>query len=304
MGIYKIINKKLKYVEETNFKLEKEIQRMCEDNLEELFGLKVVKSEFVIQNFRIDTLAFNPKIKSFVVLEYKKDKNFSVIDQGYAYLSLILNNKADFVLAYNESTDEILKKDDIDWSQTKVIFVSPLFTVYQKQSISFKDLPIELWEMKKYKNNIVSINQIESLGANATINTLSGKNKKIDSVSKGIKVYTEGEHLSVAKDNILELYEKLKITILSLGNNIKIKPTKKYIGFISRTNFVDVCVQKKSLKIWLNLKKGELDDTKRLAIDVSQKGHWGNGDYEIQIDNDENLDYLMGLIKQLFMKSS
>ena len=36
--------------------------------------------------------------KSFVIIEYKIDQSFSVIDQGYAYLGILLNNKAEFTL--------------------------------------------------------------------------------------------------------------------------------------------------------------------------------------------------------------
>src|SRR3990167_4831082 len=160
MAIYSIKNRKLSFIEETNFKLEKDIQEICEENLNQLFGLQIVKSQFVFQNFRIDTLAFDPKSKSFIVIEYKKDKNFSVIDQGYAYLSLLLNNKADFILEYNENCKASLKRDDIEWSQTRVIFIAQTFTQYQIQSINFKDLPIELWEIKKYSNETISFSQI------------------------------------------------------------------------------------------------------------------------------------------------
>jgi len=79
------------------------LQKICDDNLETLFRLKLVKSQFAIENFRIDTLAFDEETKAFVVIEYKKGENFSVIDQGYTYLSLVLNNKAECVLAYQEA---------------------------------------------------------------------------------------------------------------------------------------------------------------------------------------------------------
>ncbi|GIX43580.1 MAG: hypothetical protein KatS3mg129_3313 [Leptospiraceae bacterium] len=111
---------------------------------------------------RIDTLAFDNETKSFVIIEYKKDKNFSVIDQGYAYLALLLNNKADFILEYNECKNESLKKENVDWSQSRVIFISPQFTKYQKQAINFKDLSIELWEVRKYENNTILFNQLKS----------------------------------------------------------------------------------------------------------------------------------------------
>ena len=80
MAIYSI-DGKLILISEIDFVLEKDIQNICENNIRELFGLEIVKSEFAIKNFRIDTLAFDSKSKSFVIIEYKKDKNFSIIDQ-------------------------------------------------------------------------------------------------------------------------------------------------------------------------------------------------------------------------------
>jgi predicted transport protein len=103
------------------FRLEKEIQVLVEKKLMMLLNLAFIRSEFSLNNFRIDTLAFDKETKSFVIIEYKRDKNFSVIDQGYAYLSLMLNNKADFILEFNESQQTILKRTDVYWSQSKVI---------------------------------------------------------------------------------------------------------------------------------------------------------------------------------------
>ena len=76
------------------------------------------------------------------------------------------------------------------------------------------------------------------------------------------------------------------------------KVKKKYIAFVDGKNIVDVHCQKKSLKLWINVRKGELDDPKGIARDVSETGHWGNGDYEVQISDDHNLEYLMSLVKQ------
>lgn len=101
MSTYKINNEQLTLIKEMPFKLEKEIQNIVERNLQTLLGLDFIKTEFSIGSFRIDSLAFDSEKKSFVIIEYKRDKNFSVIDQGYAYLSLMLNNKAEFILEYN-----------------------------------------------------------------------------------------------------------------------------------------------------------------------------------------------------------
>jgi len=301
MAIYKI-EKKLEYIKEKPFKLEKEIQDLTEDNLKVILGLDFVKSEFALNNFRIDTLAFDKEANAFVIIEYKRDKNFSVIDQGYAYLSLMLNNKADFILEFNENLDKTLKRKDVDWSQSRVLFVSPAFTNYQREAINFKDLPIELWEVKRFENNTVSYEQIQKAGAQESIKTISKSDQTIDNVAKEIKVYSEQEHLENVNDEIIELYEKFKSAIQNL-DNLEIKPKKKYIAFVSGRNVIDILPQKKALKMWINMSKGELDDSKNITRDVSTTGHWGNGDYEIQTNNDEDLEYILSLIKQSIKKN-
>ena len=115
MAIFNIQSSKLAPIREKDLILEKEVQKLTEENLGTVFGLQSVRSEYALGDFRIDTLAFNKEAMAFVIIEYKRDKSFSVIDQGYAYLSLMLNNKADFILEYNENLKANLKKDDVDW---------------------------------------------------------------------------------------------------------------------------------------------------------------------------------------------
>src|SRR5690606_21858704 len=119
---------------ENPFKLEKEMHKLFEANLGILTGLRLVKSEFAIKGQRFDTLAYDVDSKSFVIIEFKRERNFSVVDQGVSYLNLMLENKAEFIVEYNESQQQNLKRSDVDWSQSKVIFVSPSFTDFQKQA--------------------------------------------------------------------------------------------------------------------------------------------------------------------------
>jgi predicted transport protein len=303
MALFKIENnERLENIKEQPFKLEKDIQSLTEKNLKSIFGLDFVKSEFNLNNFRIDTLAFDKDAGTFVIIEYKRDKNFSVIDQGYAYLSLMLNNKADFILEFNENSKETLKRNDVDWSQSRVIFISPSFTTYQKEAINFKDLPIELWEIRRYDNQTVNYNQIKTSGAQESVKTISRQDEAIEKVTKEIKVYTEDEHLEKGTEETKELYETLRSAILNL-DELELKPKKKYIAFVSGSNVVDIHIQKNALKMWLNMQQGELDDPKELARDVSSVGHWGNGDYEIVMRTDEEMEYILSLIKQSMKKN-
>lgn len=79
MPLYRI-GQQLEHVKETSFKFEREIQRLTEQNLRTLLRLNFIRSEFSLNSFRIDTLAFDPEVRTFVIIEYKRDKTFSVID--------------------------------------------------------------------------------------------------------------------------------------------------------------------------------------------------------------------------------
>jgi predicted transport protein len=299
MALYINQTGKLKEVKEKPFKLEKDIQKVFEANLSGIMGLELVKSEFTIKNKRIDTLAYDTQACAFIIIEYKRDKNISVVDQGFTYLSLMLENKADFIVEYNESLKRNLKREDVDWSQTRVAFVSTNFTDNQVQATNFKDIAIELWEVKQFENDTIIINPIKKSNAAESIKPLTQNKEALKKVTEEIKVYTEEEHLSKFSEAIAELYEKFRQGILQLADEIEIKPKKMEIGFRRDSKvFTDICILKNSLKIWINLKKGKLDDPKHLAEDVSEKGHWGNGDYQIQVDTDKDLEYITSLIKQ------
>lgn len=301
MQLYHQQKSTLSGLKEKPFKLEKDIQRLFESNIEQITNFKFVKSEFSLKNVRFDTLAFDEESRSFVIIEYKRDRNYSVVDQGISYLNLMLEYKADFIVEYNESCNKSLKRDDVDWSQSKVIFVAPSFTSFQKQSSNFKDIPIELWEIKQFENDIIVINPIKKSQSAPSIKQVqsSKDESKISKVVDEIKVYTEEEHLSGKSDEIKELYDTFKTAILNLSTDIEIEPKKMYIAFKKGKNIVDIRIQYKNLIIWLNMKKGELNDSKKLTIDASSKGHYGNGDYELHVSNTDNLEYIMSLVKQV-----
>ena len=299
MTIYKHSNGLLEEVQEKPFKLERDIQTVFEQNLQEVMALTLVRSEFTIKNRRIDTLAFDEATKAFVIVEDKRDRNISVIDQGFTYLGLMLENKADFIVEYNEQLKMNLKRDQVDWSQTRVVFVSPSFTEFQVEATNFKDIAIELWEIKQYGNGTVAINQLKKTKSAESIKPLAKKSKELQQVVDEIQVYTEDQLLATTTPEMAELYEKFKNTILNLASDLEVKPLKYYIAFKRHSNLVDIEIQKKSLKIFLNARWGTLDDSKQIARDVSAIGHSGNGDYQIQVDSDADLEYIMSLVKQV-----
>ena len=308
MDLYLNNKGKLELVNSKSFKLEKEIQNIIENNCEEVFNLQFVKSEFTIQNYRIDTLCFNEEDKSFVIIEYKKGNSYSVMDQGFTYLAKMLNNKSDFVLEYNESTNSNLKRDDVDWASSRIIFISPSFNSFQTDSTNFKDAPFELWEIKQFDRNIISLNQVLS-NSKESIKSIKTIKKIESNVLDEIKVYDEESLLDKTSDTVKEVYYSLKEKV-SYWEDVIFRPAKSYITINKG----------KKILMYLNIRKShinihimrrvnfhgdvkdmpvvfELDDPKKLfefQSDLRRER------YSFDLKDDNNIDYLISLIKQKY----
>ncbi|OQC16577.1 MAG: hypothetical protein BWX72_00554 [Firmicutes bacterium ADurb.Bin080] len=98
------------------------------------------------------------------------------------------------------------------------------------------------------------------------------------------------------------LFEKLRKELLSLDPEISEEYLKLYIAYKLETNVVDVVPQKDKLKLFINIKFNELNDPKELCRDVSQTGHWGNGDVELILSSEEDIAYVINLVRQAIEK--
>ena len=271
MPIFKINEKSLIPLKIIAFSREKEIQNTTEQNIEVIFGLKFVCSEFSIGNFRLDTIGFDEDTKSFVIIEYKRDLNFSIVDQGFAYLSVMLNRKADFALMYNEKMNSSCRKDYFDWSQSKVYFISPSFTPYQIEATNYKDLPIELWEVHLYSNETIRYNKIKSQRTTANWKTFSKNYKSIEKVAKEIKVFTEDALLNGIENEIREAYMMIKNIIYQVNSDVEEKIKKTMVCFYSGgKGLVWVRPTKKRIILWL--RKGKYRDRNGKVVSEG----WGN----------------------------
>lgn len=285
-------NRELK---QKDFKNEKEVQTFFENNIENVLGYKFIDTEFVVGDFRIDSLAFDEETKSFRIIEYKNVKNHSLVDQGYTYLKLMLERKADFVLQYNIKTKSSLTIQDIDWSQSRIIFVSPIYTSYQLNATDLKNIPVDLIKITRYEDDIIEIDFIKKTST-VKVQEINMELSKND-VNKEVVVYTEEDHLAKVSENIKRLYEELKNRILEL-DDIDVEAKKLYIAFKGSKNIIDVEFNKNKIKIYINMKKGTLNDPLNITKDISSIGHWGNGDYCIIMDKKDDIDNIIPLVKQ------
>jgi len=314
MDLYNLKNKKLTQVESKPFNLEKDIQTIIEENTQELFNLQFVTTEFSIGDFRLDSLCFDEENKSFVIIEYKKHKSYSVIDQGYSYLSLMLNNKSDFILEYNENNKDSLKRDDVDWSQSRIIFISPSFNTYQKNSVNFKDVPFELWEIKRFSNNVISLNQHLPSSKESIQNIEGNKNSVIKNVGKEVKVLDEEDTMNGKKvtKEIRGVYYNLKDRVNS-WDDLNVNCKQNYISFKNnKKSFVSLNFRQKYIRVHiLSLIKTKWDGTKEktkkkpfiLDDPKNMFSIWENiykKLYSFDLKDSKDLDYFVLMIKQKY----
>ena len=115
--------------------------------------------------------------------------------------------------------------------------------------------------------------------------------------------YSELDHFVKPSGSVTELYNKLKESILSFGSDVKLLPHKHYIAFKRFTNFTSLKLQKNRIKLWISIDKDKLSDPKRIARDVTGVGHHGTGEYQVIFDSKEDIEYLIGLIKQAYLNN-
>ncbi len=303
MSLFRINGKKLTPVRElgfdSHFKKEKELQNFTENNLQELFGLEFIATEFNIESFWLDSLAFDPSINSFVIIEYKKVENFSLMDQGQTYLNLVLDHKADVLLEYITRTGKTLDKKSVDWGQTRVMFIGPKFNTYQKRALS-SSLPFELWEVGIYEGGLIEYDQINPVGGDKKAEkkavTLSG------SASKEIKVYSVDDHLKNADERIKEIFQILREQILLLDTDIKEKPVSWYIGYqLKGYNIASVQIYSKD-KIMINVAVDKPNDPeKRLKEAPKSWQGWSKIPfYRFELTDEKDISYIMKVIAQSY----
>ena len=115
--------------------------------------------------------------------------------------------------------------------------------------------------------------------------------------------YTIDDHKHLAEAGAARtLFDAFRKQVLALNPCVTEEFLKLYVAYKAETNFVDVVPQAKRLRLTLNLRFHELQDPRGLARDVTNKGRWGNGDVEVNLNELKELPYALGLVRQALEK--
>ena len=307
--LYKEENGAITLMSQEAFDLEKDLQKKKNKNMYELTGYRFLETEFTVGSYRMDSVAFNDETDSFVIVEYKRGKNESLVDQGYAYLKTLLDRKAEFVLLYNEKMGASKLKKDFDWSQTKIAFVSPAFTKNQKDATAFNGMAFELYEVKRYHNSIYSVVQIEQEKVTKSEfenQVIPASNSTVSVVSKELVEYDLDFLFSESQCNdfVRESYEEVKSRILDVYPELKESFRKNYCSLKMDNihNLVAFWLKKDWIEVVFSARIGELKDPDGVIYDIANR-KWSAAQYAMKIKPGTDLDIVVELVKQCYKLS-
>ena len=151
MALFKINNLKVKKITTKELDLEKNLQALFENNLEEVLNISFLAHEYSTSfGGRIDTLGID-KSGAPCIIEYKKNQNDNVINQGLSYLRWLLDHKADFeILCRNKGIVY-----DVDWNSPRVICIAESYNKFDLDTVDILPINIELLKYRLYEDNIL-----------------------------------------------------------------------------------------------------------------------------------------------------
>jgi len=292
MPIFKEKDGKLKKLKASAFDKEKSLQSLVEENLYEVLDMHFLASEYATTfGGRIDTLAVDTN-GAPVIIEYKKNRNHNVINQGLSYLKWLQAQKVEFfeMLIMKKLAEEIRKNIDVDWKNPRVICIAESYSRFDIDTVEVIPIRIELFRYRYYEDGILSLEPL-------AVSEQKSKSETTTTIEKPVVDLTIDDLISKASDNIKEIFNELRTRIFELDENIIEKATTLYVAYRVSKNFAEIHIGKNQLKI--HLRPIEYEDPKAIVEKISESYRW-TMDRRIYLKKKEELDYVFGLIEQSY----
>jgi len=308
MPIFKISEDKLLPVEQKNFSLEKDLQKLIEGNLGAVFNCRFVASEFSTgaqHAGRIDSLGLSEEDNP-VIIEYKKVESSELINQSLFYLHWIQDHKGDFEIAAQKALGNGV---NVDWSDVRVICIAPNYKKYDLHAVQVMGANIELWKYRLFANNSLYLEEVfHNTKATSTLSQETGKNPvMVEAGKKAAQVratatYTFAEHLEGKPEKIQELIHNIREFVTGLDSAIEEVPKKFYVAYKASQNIVCMEAKSKTIKLFIKLSPSDISDPPNFFRDVSNIGHYGTGDVEFTISSVVEFDEIKKYIEMAYNK--
>lgn len=275
--------------------LEKDLQKLLEENMFTFFGVTFLKSEYRITNGRMDSIGIDEN-NCPVIFEYKRSVNENVINQGLFYLDWLLDHKADFKLLVMDVLGKE-KAANIDWSMPCVICIANNFTKFDEHAVNQMQRNIKLVRYRKFGDNLIAF---EHLNAPQVQPITYEEPQTKPSFKSGWKDKDFKQYFAEAGEKNQNIFYSIRDYVLSLGDDIAENQLKLYVAFKKAKNFVCVEVYQSQILCHLKLNPDTVDLVPGFIEDVRTKGHWGTGDLRLIIKSIEDFEKVKPLIDRAY----
>jgi predicted transport protein len=273
---------------------EKALQGLVEANLEPLFGVRFVASEFATgqkHRGRIDTLGLDQD-GSPVIMEYKRTSNDNVINQGLFYLDWLMDHRGDFEIAALNKLGEV----EVAWSAPRLILLAGSFNRYDQYAVNRIDERIELWTYTLYENGFLAVDLLSKEEVPSTKDKPAPVKTATKPKAKGAG-YDLDHHLKKMSPTTQALFELLRDQIMDLGEDVSERFMNQYIGYRRLKNFTEIVGLKSKLNVFID---GPVDDPTGICEDVSSIGHWGTGHLRATVASEDDVIAVLPIISQAY----
>ncbi|MGK4118337.1 DUF5655 domain-containing protein [Lysinibacillus capsici] len=215
--------------------------------------------------------------------------NENVINQGLYYLDWLLDHKAEFELMTLRKFGQSIA-DNIDWSSPRLLCIAGNFTKYDEHAVQQINRNIELYQYKHYLGGFLMLDLVNATTAQTVYIEESPIDRTQKSNTKTFK--TVSDYLDQANEQLTDRFENIKSFMIALGDDVQMKTLKYYIAFKRIKNFacVEVHPQSNSILVYLKVDPTTVTLEQGFTRNVTNIGHYGTGDLEIRINNDEDLE--------------
>lgn len=273
--------------------LEKELQNTIEQNMELFFGVRFLKSEYVITDGRMDSIGIDEN-NSPVIFEYKRSSSENVINQGFFYLDWLLDHKADFKLLVIDKLGKDVA-DQIDWSVPCVICIANDFTRYDIHAVNQMQRNIKLVKYRKYGDDLILFEHLNTPVAKPVVEQASHTSSGNSGTQK-----THVEKLAAANSHFRTLYDSLCDYIESLGDDLVQNQLKLYLAYKKVQNVFCIEIYNKQIIVHTKLDPDSIQLEEGFTRDMRNIGHYGTGDLEISIKTENDFEKAKPLIERAY----
>ena len=266
------------------FRYEDELQDLLEQHLHDFLDVHFLKRKHRTDSGEIDALGIDDAGRP-VIIEYKRDTDKNVVGQGLGYLGWLLRNPAEFKLLVIDKLDSE-RAGHIVWSPRLLIIAS-----------DFRDMQVDAAQ---------TVRNIELL----CYRRFGEQDFALEWVHGGAEEPAEPwdvspTHAPIATPFATQdtLRQELREFLSDLGDDVTAQELKVAINFKRRNkrSFASEVLSKRNrLIVIVRLDPKSVTLEPSFTRDVSNIGHHGNGDLEITILNQSDLERAKPLLRDSY----